>query len=188
MNNDKFWIRLFAAITLAWLVLIMLICIAMYQVITAHAEPSVIKNGEYVICEIHTQDDAVEIHEGPPINDVSIDLDEVDANGHQLSYMGEFKISFYCSCRRCNGHWGAIDGFGHPLEWGCVAVDPAVIPLHTKLVIDGYDAIFEARDTGSGVYGRHIDMFVPVSHAEALAMPNGTKVKVWEYKENENDK
>ena len=60
-------------------------------------------------------------------------------------------------------------------------MDPAVIPMHTALVIDGYDMVFEARDTGSGVDGRHIDMYVPVSHAEALAMPNGTKVKVWRY-------
>lgn len=150
--------------------------------ITTHAEaPKIIMNGEYVI-------EAIDIDEAPPINDVSIALDEVDANGHQLSYLGNFKISFYCSCRKCNGKWGAIDGFGKPLEWGCVAVDPAVIPMHTKLVIDGYDMVFEARDTGSGVSGRHIDMYVPVSHAEALAMPNGTKVKVWKYKENKNDK
>ena len=109
----KFLLRLYAAITLVWLVLLMLGCIAVFQVIVVHAaEPSVIKNGEYIICEIHTQDDAVEIQEGPPINDVSIALDEVDAEGHQLSYMGEFRISFYCSCRKCNGHWGAIDGYG----------------------------------------------------------------------------
>lgn len=178
----KFWLRLYAAITLVWLVLMTLGCIAVFQVIVAHAEePSVIMNGEYIICEINTQDDAMEIQEGSPINDVSIALDEVDANGHQLSYLGEFRISFYCSCSRCNGRWGAIDGFGKPLKWGCVAVDPAVIPMHTKLVIDGYDMVFEARDTGSGVDGRHIDMYVPVSHAEALAMPNGTKVKVWRY-------
>ena len=79
MNNDRFWMRLFAAVTFVWLVLIMLACIAFFQVITAHAEPSVIKNGEYIIAEIHTQEDAVEIQEGPPINDVSIALDKADA-------------------------------------------------------------------------------------------------------------
>ena len=51
--------------------------------------------------------------------------------------------------------------------------------MQTHLVIDGYDAEFVARDTGGGVKGQHIDMFVPVSHSEALAMPQGQKLKVW---------
>lgn len=150
--------------------------------ITAHAdEPKVIKNGEYVICEIHTQDDAIDIHEAPPINRISEALDEQDANGHQLIYLGEFNITHYCPCRKCNGKWGAIDGFGNPLEWGCIATDRRVIPMHTKVVIDGYDAVFEARDTGSGISGRDIDIFVPVSHSEALQMGQNVSRKVWRW-------
>ena len=148
---------------------------------TAIAAPNVIKDGEYVICEIHTQDDAIEINEAPPINRVSEALDEVDAQGNELEYMGLFRLTFYCPCRRCNGKWGAIDAKGNALEWGTVAVDKNVIPLGTKLVIDGYDMIFTARDTGSGVNGNHIDVFVPVSHSEALRMPQGSKAKVWKY-------
>lgn len=139
------------------------------------------KTGEWVIAEISTQEDAIDIAEAPPINEVSVALDEVDAVGNRLTYLGEFKLTYYDSCSKCNGKWGPIDGFGNPLEWGCVAVDPHVIPLHTKLVIDGYDAVFEARDTGSGVDGRHIDVFVPVSHSEALKMPHGERRKVWRY-------
>lgn len=135
--------------------------------------------GEWVIAEISTQEDAIDITEAPPINEVSVALDEVDAVGNRLTYLGEFKLTYYDSCSKCNGKWGPIDGFGNPLEWGCVAVDPHVIPLHTKLVIDGYDAVFEARDTGSGVDGRHIDVFVPVSHSEALKMGQGERRKVW---------
>ena len=150
--------------------------------ITAYAEePKIIMNGEYI--NLHPQEDVIDIVEAPPINCVSEALDEVDANGHQMEYLGTFTTTFYCSCRKCNGSWGAIDGFGAPLKWGCVAVDPHVIPLHTKLVIDGYDTVFEARDTGSGVDGHHIDIYVPVSHKEALAMPNGQKVKVWKWVE-----
>ena len=139
------------------------------------------KTGEWVICEINTQDDAVDINEAPPINNISAALDTVDANGHRLEYLGSFRATYYCPCKRCNGHWGAIDGFGEPLKWGCVAVDPKVIPLHTKLVIDGFDMVFEARDTGSGVDGRHIDIFVPVSHSEALRMPQGEWLEVWRW-------
>ena len=157
---------------------LILLLAVMVLTITAYAadEPRVIMNGEYVYTS-----DVIDITEAPPINRVSEALDEVDANGHKMEYLGVFRTTFYCSCSRCNGKWGAIDGFGQPLKWGCVAVDPSVIPLHTKLVIDGYDAVFEARDTGSGVDGQHIDIYVPVSHSEALAMPNGQKVSVWKW-------
>ena len=127
---------------------------------------------------------AIEIQEAPPINRISEDLDEQDANGHHLEYLGEFNITHYCPCRKCNGKNAGLDGFGHPLEWGCVAVDPKVIPMHTRLVIDGYDAVFEARDTGSGITGRDIDIFVPVSHSEALQMGQNVSMKVWKWIDN----
>lgn len=141
---------------------------------------------EDIIAVIHQDNglaDALEINEAPPINDVSVALDEQDANGHQLEYFAECTITYYCPCKRCNGSWGAVDRYGNPLKFGTVAVDPKVIPMHTKLIVDGYDQIFEALDTGSGVKGNHIDMFVPVSHAEALAMGQGERRKVWIWKE-----
>lgn len=142
------------------------------------------KTGEWVIAEISTQEDAIDITEAPPIEDVSVALDEVDAVGNRLTYLGEFKLTYYCPCRKCNGGPG-IDRFGNPLEWGTIAVDPKVIPLHTKIVIDGYDAIFTALDTGGKwVQGNHIDVFVPVSHSEALKMPHGERRKVWRYETN----
>jgi 3D (Asp-Asp-Asp) domain-containing protein len=49
---------------------------------------------------------------------------------------------------------------GMPVGWGVVAVDPAVIPLGTRLTIPGYgDAV--AADTGSGVRGDSIDLWFP---------------------------
>lgn len=98
----------------------------------------------------------------------------------ELEDLGEFTITYYCPCRKCNGKWGAIDSYGNPLKWGCVAVDPKVIPMHTKLRVEGYDKTFEALDTGGKwVRGKHIDMYVPVSHKEALRMGQGEKRKVW---------
>ena len=43
-------------------------------------EPRQIINGEYVIAEIHTQDDAIDINEAPPISNVSNALDALDNN------------------------------------------------------------------------------------------------------------
>lgn len=127
------------------------------------------------------QKNAIEIQETPPINRISEDLDEQDANGHQMEYISEFTVTYYCPCKRCNGSWGAIDRFGNPLKWGTVAADPKVLPMHTKIVIDGYDQVFEVLDTGSGVRGNHIDVFVPVSHSEALQMGQGEHRKVWRW-------
>jgi cystine transport system substrate-binding protein len=49
---------------------------------------------------------------------------------------------------------------GIPTGWGVVAVDPAVIPLGTKMSIPGYgDGV--AADTGAAVRGATIDLWFP---------------------------
>lgn len=49
---------------------------------------------------------------------------------------------------------------GIPTGWGVVAVDPAVIPLGTRMSIPGYgDGV--AADTGSAVRGAMIDLWFP---------------------------
>jgi 3D (Asp-Asp-Asp) domain-containing protein len=56
---------------------------------------------------------------------------------------------------------------GIPTGWGVVAVDPAVIPLGTKMSIPGYgDGV--AADTGPAVRGATIDLWFPTC-AQALA-------------------
>lgn len=49
---------------------------------------------------------------------------------------------------------------GLPVGWGVVAVDPAVIPLGTRLTIPGYGEAV-AADVGSGVRGAMIDLWFP---------------------------
>jgi len=56
---------------------------------------------------------------------------------------------------------------GVPVGWGVVAVDPAVIPLGTRMTIPGYGEGV-AADTGSAVRGRIIDLWFPTT-AQALA-------------------
>lgn len=179
MRSEKVLKIVLIVVETLWVMLLACACVAFVQVITAHAEaPKIIMNGEYVV-----QVDAIDIDEAPPINNVSNALDvlddALDANGRKLEYLGEFVCTTYCPCRKCNGHWGAIDGYGNPLVLGTVAVDPSVVKLQTHLIIDGYDIEFVARDTGSGVNGKHVDIFMPVSHSEALRMDQGNKRKVW---------
>jgi 3D (Asp-Asp-Asp) domain-containing protein len=56
---------------------------------------------------------------------------------------------------------------GLPVGFGVVAVDPAVIPLGTRLTIPGYGGGV-AADTGTAVQGNTIDLWFP-SLADAMA-------------------
>jgi 3D (Asp-Asp-Asp) domain-containing protein len=52
-------------------------------------------------------------------------------------------------------------------KWGTVAVDPNVVPLGSKLMIEGFDTVFVAEDTGGGVKGNWVDIWFP-SYWEAI--------------------
>jgi len=52
---------------------------------------------------------------------------------------------------------------------GVVAADPAVLPLGSRIRVHGagaYSGVYTVRDTGSGVNGREIDIYIP-DRAEA---------------------
>lgn len=80
--------------------------------------------------------------------------------------IGNYKLTFYCPCRKCSGKWGRQTKSGATCQENLtVAVDPAVIPLGTHLMINGQEYI--AQDVGGGVDGKHIDIFME-SHSECL--------------------
>lgn len=95
-------------------------------------------------------------------------IEEKQADNH--NYIGDFKLTSYCGCRRCNGKWtGYPSKIGEPLTVNrTVAVDPAVIPLGTWIEIEvpgkGWET-FRAEDTGSGVKGNHIDVYIGEGHS-----------------------
>ncbi|HEY7060409.1 MAG TPA: 3D domain-containing protein [Chloroflexota bacterium] len=56
---------------------------------------------------------------------------------------------------------GARTATGTTARFGTVAVDPQVIPLGTRLMIQGYEGtVFVAEDTGSAVRGNLIDIWL----------------------------
>lgn len=80
--------------------------------------------------------------------------------------LGMFRTTGYCSCSRCCGKWGKRTSTGAiPRSGHTVAVDPKVIPYGTRLMING--VIYTAEDCGSGVNGKHIDIYYD-SHLQAL--------------------
>lgn len=81
-------------------------------------------------------------------------------------YIGACTIAAYCACEECCGRWAdGITATGLPAEPGIVAVDPEVIPLGSTVIIDGQKYL--AADTGSGVTGNHVDVFM-VDHAATV--------------------
>jgi 3D (Asp-Asp-Asp) domain-containing protein len=77
-----------------------------------------------------------------------------------LKYMGIFRVTAY-SDSPLNGTDGlGITRSGQRTRWGAVAVDPRVIPLHSRLMIEGMgDMVFDALDTGGGIKGNWVDIW-----------------------------
>lgn len=74
-------------------------------------------------------------------------------------FVARMKCTFY------TGSWdegGSITALGTPVTpWYSVAVDPNVIPLGSKLRIEGFDGItFYACDTGSAIRNNIVDIAV----------------------------
>ncbi len=59
------------------------------------------------------------------------------------------------------GAIGFITRSGTVTRWGVVAVDPSVIPLGSRLLIAGMPGVYQAEDTGSGVIGNWVDVWLP---------------------------
>ncbi len=53
---------------------------------------------------------------------------------------------------------GSYTATGHPVGYGVAAVDPRVIPLGTRLYVEGY-GFARALDVGSAIKGNRIDLF-----------------------------
>jgi 3D (Asp-Asp-Asp) domain-containing protein len=86
-----------------------------------------------------------------------------------LQDLGTFKVTAYSDSPYLNGTDGrGITRSGERTRWGVVAVDPAVIPLRSRLIIDGFEGtVFDALDTGGGIKGNWIDIWYPTDE-EAL--------------------
>ncbi len=84
----------------------------------------------------------------------------------QYKKLGTFNATAYCGCASCCGSAGGHTASGTTPKAGrTVATDPSVIPLGSKVMIDGHEYI--AEDTGGAIGGKRIDIFFS-SHSEAL--------------------
>ena len=84
--------------------------------------------------------------------------------------LGSFRLSFYCSCEKCCGaqSTGLTKSGTTVTEGRTIAVDPKVIPLGSRVYIDGY-GVFIAEDIGSAIKENKIDIAVG-NHEQALKL------------------
>lgn len=90
------------------------------------------------------------------------------ARAHKLENV---RVTYYDTCTECCGKSDGITASGvTAVPYVTCAVDPAVIPLGSDVLVDYGDGVLRylrADDTGAGVTGDRIDICVS-SHAEAL--------------------
>lgn len=80
--------------------------------------------------------------------------------------MGQYKLTFYCPCATCNGRSDGKTALGTIMAEGrTIAVDSSIIPLGSRVYIDGF-GVFIAEDTGGAIKGSRIDVCVS-SHSGA---------------------
>lgn len=74
--------------------------------------------------------------------------------------LGVFKTTGFCNCKKCCGKWagGKTKSGVYPEEGITIAVDPNVIPLGSKVMIDGI-GVRVAQDTGKHIKGKCIDVY-----------------------------
>lgn len=82
--------------------------------------------------------------------------------------LGNFKLTGYCSCKKCTGTGKGITYSGKTVRANhTVAADLNVIPLNTFIILEGtsgtnvstYDGVYQVEDKGGGVKDKHIDIY-----------------------------
>ncbi|MBE3520136.1 MAG: G5 domain-containing protein [Firmicutes bacterium] len=104
---------------------------------------------------------------------------EVSREGTVIRFVRAIEVlaTGYCPCEICCGK--NADGYtytGVPAKRGVIAVDPRVIPLGSRVYVDGY-GFAVAADVGSAIKGNRIDVCFD-THQEALRW-GVKKVKVY---------
>ena len=81
--------------------------------------------------------------------------------------LGKFKLTAYCSCKKCCGKTDGITSTGTKATQGrTIAVDTKVIPYGSKVIINGKEYI--AEDCGGAIKGSNrFDLLVPCGQADS---------------------
>ena len=114
---------------------------------------------EVEIVEVKEIEVIEEVEEVEPVEETESEPEQ------DKSYLGNFKITYYCDCTSCSDDWGDLTATGVRAKEGrTIAVDPNVISYGTKVLINGKEYV--AEDCGGAIKGNRIDIFID-SHEQA---------------------
>lgn len=103
-----------------------------------------------------------------------------EAKAKKVQYLGKYKLTAYCGCRKCSGGYGNKTATGRRAKQGrTIAVDKRKIKLGSKIKIKG--KTYVAEDVGGGVKGKHIDVYFK-SHKKVKKFGRKNNVKVYKIK------
>lgn len=105
-----------------------------------------------------------------------MDKQETTSDGVKGSYLGNFYVTGYTASPSENGGYSVTcmgDNLYSSVGWA-IAVDPKVIPLGTKVYIEGI-GYRVARDTGGAIKGNKIDVLTS-SNSESNAITGNYNV------------
>lgn len=81
-----------------------------------------------------------------------------EATPSESAYKLTVVATAYCPCRSCSGNYGSGTAIGTVAKEGrTIAVDPRVIPLGSKVIINGN--VYVAEDVGGAIKGNKIDIY-----------------------------
>ena len=103
-----------------------------------------------------------------------------EAKAKKVQYLGKYKLTAYCGCRKCSGGYGNKTATGRRAKQGrTIAVDKRKIKLGSKVKIKG--KTYVAEDVGGVVKGKHIDVYFK-SHKKVKQFGRKNNVKVYKIK------
>lgn len=118
--------------------------------------------------------------EGPVEQEEATEKDIPPPDGHVIK---DCIVTYYDVCVLCCGKDDGITASGaEAVPYETCAVDPAVIPLGSSVLVDYGDGTIlrlRAEDTGSAVSGNHVDICV-AGHEEAITLGTRRATVYWE--------
>ena len=99
---------------------------------------------------------------------------------NKYTYLDTFRLTGYCPCRKCCGKWanGITASGATAVEGITIAADPRILPLGTKVFIEGLGERI-VQDTGGDIKNKKLDIFVSYHSKAYGAVYNQKNAKVW---------
>ena len=96
---------------------------------------------------------------------------------NKVAYIGEYKITYYCACKKCCGKDDGITASGAKVQEGVtVAADTSKLPFGTKVYISGI-GWRTVQDRGGAIKGNRLDIYIS-SHNDPMPY-NVQNLDVW---------